>query len=75
MKSDGPEQNRSQSIYILCVEVIPHLTVAIEHAATVDIDILAAQLEERGCVLVNLFEAVRLPVIGVICPLNIALND
>lgn len=74
MKLDNSEQDRSQSVNVLGVEIVPDLTVAIEHATAIDIDIFASELEEGRCILEDLGEAVGLPVVRVICELDVALD-
>lgn len=74
MKTDGPEQNRAQHVFVLRIEVIPDLAVSVEHPASIDIDISPTELEKRGGVLVDLLEAVFLPVGGVVRELDVRLN-
>jgi hypothetical protein len=50
------------------------LTVAIEHAASIHIHIITAELEECGGVLEGLVEGVGLPIVRVIGKLDIALD-
>lgn len=68
------EENRAEDVDILRIEIIPHLAVAIECTTAVDIDIGAAELEERGCVLEGLVEGIGLPVVGVVAELDGSLN-
>ena len=75
MQADCPEQNRPQHIHILRVEIIPHLPIPIQHPTTVHINVLAAKLEERGGVLVDLLETMLLPVVRVVGELDVALDD
>jgi RNA-binding protein YhbY len=50
------------------------LTVAIEHAASIHIHIIATELEECGGILEGLVEGVGLPIVRVIGKLDIALD-
>lgn len=75
MELDNAKQDRSQNVDVFGVEIIPDLAVAVKHAATVDIDILAAELEEGRGVLKDLAKAIGLPVVGVIAKLDVALDS
>ena len=66
VQADGAEEDGTQDVLVCCVQVVPDLPVAVERAAAVDVDVGAAELEEGGCVLVDLFEGVCLPVVGVV---------
>jgi len=72
--TDHTEEDGAKDVDVLGVEVIPGLAVSIEGAAAVDVDILAAELEEGGGILVDLLERVGLPVVGVVCELDGALD-
>ena len=74
LETDGAEQDRTQDVDVLGVEIVPDLAVAINGSAAVDVDVLATELEEGGRVLENLVEGVLLPVVGVICELECALD-
>ena len=74
LKTDGAEEDRTQDVDVLGVEIVPDLAVAINSSAAVDVDVLATELEEGGCVLEDLVEGVLLPVVGVICELDCALD-
>lgn len=74
MQPDRPEQDRPQHVLILRIEVIPHLPIPIQHPTTINIDVLAPQLEKRRRVLVDLLETVRLPVVRVVGELDVALD-
>jgi hypothetical protein len=50
------------------------LAVSVQSTTSVDVDVLAAELEEGGGVLEDLLEGVGLPVIGVVRELNVALD-
>jgi len=73
-RTNHTEENGTEDVDILGVEVVPGLTVSIEGAAPVDVDVLAAELEEGGGVLVNLLERVGLPVVGIVCELDGSLD-
>lgn len=68
-KEDG-----SENVDVLGVEVVPHLTVAIEHAASIHIHVIATELEECGGILECLVKGVGLPVVCVVGELDIALD-
>jgi hypothetical protein len=74
LQSDDTHQNGTQDESILCIQIIPDLTISIEGTIAIHIDILAAELEEGRGVLVDLLESICLPVIGVIGELNMALD-
>ena len=73
-RADDTEEDGAQDVDVLGVEVIPGLTISVKGAATVDVDVFAAELEEGGGVLVDLLERVCLPVVGVVCELDGALD-
>jgi hypothetical protein len=50
------------------------LAVSVQSTASVDVDVLAAELEEGGGVLEDLLKGIGLPVIGVVGELNVALD-
>lgn len=54
------------------VRIVPGLSVAIDCAVAVDIDVCAAKLKECGCVLVDLLEGVGGPVVDVVGELDVA---
>ena len=74
MKTDCTKQNGSQYVLVFCIQIIPHLAIAIQHSTTIYIDIVAAKLEERRGILVNLLEAVFLPILSVVCELDVTLD-
>lgn len=74
MQPDDAEQDRAQDVDVLCEEVVPDLAVAVEGAAAVDVDVLAAELEEGGGVLEGVVEGVLLPVVGVVGELDGSLD-
>lgn len=74
VQANSAEENRSQNVDVRSIQVIPDLTIAIEEATTVDIHIIATKLEKGSGILEDLFEGIRLPVVGVIGELNIALD-
>lgn len=74
VQTDGAEEDRSENVDVFGVEVVPDLTISVEHTAAIDVNILAADLEEGRGVLEGLEEAVFLPVVGVIGELDVALN-
>lgn len=71
--SDAKE-DRAENVDILSVEIVPNLTIAIEHATTVHIHIFTSELEEGGSILEGLVEGVGLPVVRIIGKLDIGLN-
>lgn len=74
MQSDHANQNRPENERFLRVQVIPDLSVTVESAPAVEVDIFSAELEEGGCVLVDLLEGVLLPVVCVISKLDLSLD-
>lgn len=74
MQTNGTEENRSQNVDVLSIQVIPNLAVAVEEAAAVNVDVVATKLEEGCGVLEDLLERICLPVIGVVGELNITLD-
>ena len=78
MKAGGgsfPGGGRARKrLTVLCVEVVPCLTVAVEGATAIDVDVIASELEEGGSVLESLEEAICLPIVGVVGEENAALD-
>lgn len=74
MQTNGTEENRSQNVDVLSIQIIPNLAVAVEEAAAVNVDVVATKLEEGRGVLEDLLERICLPVIGVVGELNITLD-
>ena len=74
LEADDTKQNRAQDVNVHSKEIIPHLTVAVESAATIDVDIVTTELEERGRVLESLLEGVILPVVRIVGELDRALD-
>lgn len=74
MQTNGTEENRSQNVDVLSIQIIPNLAVAVEEAAAVNVDVVATKLEEGSGVLEDLLERIRLPIIGVVGELNITLD-
>lgn len=75
LEADGAEQDGPEDVDVLGVQVVPHLAVAVERAAAVDVHVFAAQLEEGSGILEDLLEGIGLPVVGVIGELERALDD
>lgn len=73
MQTDDTHQDWTQGIDVGRIQIIPDLTIAIDGSATVDLHIIASQLEERSRILENLFKGMGLPVCGIIRELNVAL--
>ena len=73
-RTNHTEENGAKDVDVLGVEVVPGLAVSVEGAAAVDVDVLTAELEESGGVLVDLLEGVGLPVVGVVCELDGSLD-
>lgn len=67
---DDAHQDGPQDQVVPGVQVVPDLAVAVQRAAAVDVDVLAAQLEEGRRVLEDLPEGVGLPVVGVVGELD-----
>lgn len=74
VQADSAKKDGAQDVDVFGIEIIPHLAVAVERASAKYIDICAAELEEGGCVLEDLLEGVGLPVVGVVCELDGALD-
>lgn len=74
LDTSDTKEDGSEDVNVLGVEVIPGLTVAIEHTASIHIHILTTKLEEGGGVLERLVESVGLPVVRVIGELDIPLD-
>ena len=74
METNGAEQDRTEDQWVLSVEVVPYLPVAVERATAIDIDIFAAELEEGRRILECLVKAVGLPIVCVVCKLDCALD-
>jgi len=53
MKAIQAKENRAKSVNILRIEVIPNLTIPIDGPSSVDIDVVASQLEEGSHILEN----------------------
>jgi hypothetical protein len=74
LRADEAEENGPEDVDVLGVEVIPCLAVPVQSTASVDVDVLATELEEGGGVLKDLLEGVGLPVVGVISEQDVSLN-
>ena len=74
MQADGSKQYRSKNVHVLSVQVVPHLAITVQHAASININVSASELEESGGILIYLLETVLLPVVRIIRELNVALN-
>lgn len=74
VQADDAHQDRPQDQVVLRVQVVPHLPVAVQRAGAVDVDVFAAELEEGRRVLEALSEGVRLPVVGVVGELDVAVD-
>lgn len=74
MQAHNAEENGSQDVDVLSIQVVPDLAIAIEYASTIDIHIISAKLEECCCILKDLLEGVGLPVVGIIRELDVTLD-
>lgn len=74
LDASNTKQDGSENVDVLGVEIVPYLTVAIEHAASIHIHIITTELEECSGILEGLVEGVGLPIVGVISELDVALN-
>ena len=74
VQTDGAEQDGPEDVDVGRVQIVPDLAVAVEEATAVDVDVGAAELEEGGDVLEHLAEGVGLPVIRIVCELDVALD-
>ena len=71
-QSNGTEQDGPQDVDVLGVEIIPDLAVAVQSAASVNVNVFPAELEERCGVLEHLLEGIGLPVVCVIGEENVS---
>lgn len=53
MKTINADQNWSKSVDVRGIKIVPDLAVSIYGSTSIDVDIRAAKLEERGHVLEN----------------------
>lgn len=74
MESINADQNRTESIDVCRIKIVPDLSVPIDSAATVDVDIIASKFEESCHILEAEFERVCLPVHSIVRELNVRLN-
>jgi len=74
VQTHSTEEDGSQDVDILSIQVIPDLAIAIEETTTIDVDIVSAELEECGGILENLLESVCLPVVCVVGELDVTLD-
>jgi hypothetical protein len=74
VQTHSTEEDRSQDVDVLSIQVIPDLAIAIEESTTIDVHIIATKLEECGGVLEDLLESVCLPVVCVVGELDVTLD-
>ena len=74
METVDADQNRSESVDVCRIEIVPDLSVPVDGSATIDVDIVTSKLEECGHVLKAESEGVCLPVHGVVCKLDVRLD-
>ena len=74
VQANGSEEDGAQGRDVGRIQIVPDLTVAVESAATVDVDVFPAQLEEGGGVLEDLLEGIGLPVVRIVGELHVALD-
>ena len=74
VQADSTEEDRSENVYVLSIQIIPDLAVAVKETTTIDVHIISTELEECGGVLEDLLESVRLPVVCVVGELDVTLN-
>jgi len=74
VQTHSTEEDGSQDVDILSIQVIPDLAIAIEETTTIDVDIVSAELKECGGILENLLESVCLPVVCVVGELDVTLD-
>jgi hypothetical protein len=72
LQPDNTDKNRTQNQSVRSVQVVPHLTIAIESTISIDVDVGSTELEEGRRILVDLLEGIGLPVVGVIRELDCA---
>lgn len=68
------EEDWSQDVNVLSIQIIPDLTIAVEETTTIDVHIISSELEECGGVLEDLLESICLPVVCVVGELDITLD-
>jgi hypothetical protein len=74
VETDSAEKDWSQDIDVLCIQVVPGLTIAIKGSTTINIYVVSTELEEGSGILESLVECILLPVISVVRELNRALD-
>lgn len=72
LESHNADKDGAKDVYVLSVKVPPHLAVTVDDSWTIEVDIIATDLEERCGVLECLVEAILLPVIRVIGESDVA---
>lgn len=72
VQPDNTNQNWTQNEGVRSVQVIPDLSIAVESAITIDVDVCTTELEESRRILVDLLEGIGLPIVGVVGELNCA---
>ncbi len=74
VKAIDTDQDRSESVDVCRIKIVPDLPIAIDGTTAIDIDVVASELEEWGDVLEDEFERVRLPVGCIVGELNVRLD-
>jgi hypothetical protein len=74
VETNGTKENGADDVDVFGEEIVPNLAVAIESAASVNVDVFTAKLEEGRRVLEGVLEGVLLPVISVVGELKSTLD-
>lgn len=74
MQTHSTEEDWSQNVDVLSIQVIPDLAIAIEETTAVDIHVISSELEECGGILEDLSESICLPVVCVVGELDVTLD-
>lgn len=74
IQTNNAKQNRAEDKSVLCVQIVPDLTITVQSAASINVHVLTTELEEGRCILEDLLESIRLPVIGIVGELDGSLD-
>ena len=74
MQSNGSEQNWPLNSLVGVEQIPPRLAIAFKSAASINVDILAAEQEKASRVLEVELECVLLPEVGVVCECDATLD-
>ena len=74
VETDCSKEDGTKNVYVLCIKIVPDLTITVKSATAVDIDVGASELEKGGGILEDLLESIFLPVVCVCSELYITLD-